>query len=254
MKEFAPDCCAKGEQRCAADFSRWADSLGLPLKSAKRLAECWRPGSYISGNVVFYQGHQPQGVYFIRSGRVKLVRAEGTGRQRIVRVIPAPSVLGERALIADQPYAATSIAIEDSCVCFIEATRFQKLWDADPALSRFFARLLASKLGDSDEAGTDLALRTIRERVAKFIVALEGASRAPGVPVSIDMSRQELAELMGTSPEAICRTFSELAAKGLISTQGRLVSIRDRARLHAAAGLTFINRSPAVCHRLPPRA
>ncbi|OGR96637.1 MAG: hypothetical protein A2V88_01955 [Elusimicrobia bacterium RBG_16_66_12] len=258
MKEFEPDCCAKGApkggQRCVLDFKRWADSLGIPLKSAERLSDCWRPGRYIPGNVIFYQGHQPLGIYFVRTGSVKLVRAEGTGRQRIIRVIQAPSVLGERSLIADLPYAAAGIALEDSCVCFIETARFQKLWDADPALSRFFARLLASKLGDADEAGTDLALRTIRERVAKFIITLEGASKAPGAAVSLGMSRQELAEFMGTSPEAICRTFSELAAKGLISTQGRLVRILDRARLHAAAGLTFINRSAAVCHRRLPGA
>jgi len=239
--------------RCAVDFRRWAASLGLPKKSMERLAGAWRPVKYAPGSAVFYQDHEPLGVYFLRSGSVKLVRCEGTGRQRIVRVVSAPSVLGERALIAGQAYAATGWILDEACICAVSAERFREIWALDPELARFFARLLAVRLGVSDEAGTDLALRTIRERIAKLIVKLSASETGPEATVTLRMSRQDIAEVMGTSPEAVCRAFSDLSSKKIVSAQGRMVRILDRERLRAAAGLTFINRPAAFCH-VRPRA
>lgn len=231
----------KGEPCCAPDFKRWAGSGGLPPKSMVRLSSVWRPVQYAPGNAVFYQDHEPLGIYFLRSGSVKLVRSEGTGRRRIIRVISGPNVLGDRALIAGQAYAATGWALDDACICIIEAARFRELWNSDPELSRFFARLLAVRLGVADEVGTDLALRTIRERVAKLIAKLSASSSDSRATVTLRMSRQDVAEVMGTSPEAVCRAFAELSAKKIICAEGRLVRVLDHERLRAAAGLTFIN-------------
>lgn len=229
-----------GRCRCARDFKHWAAASGLPPASLGRLAAQWQTDAYAPGESLFHQGGRPSCIYFVHSGRVKLVRSEGTGRRRIVRIISGPDVLGERALIAGKSYAAAAEAMEKSWISRIAAERFQELWDADPGLPRFFARLLAERLGESDESGSDLALRLIRERVAKLIVRCDEASGAPGGPISLGMSRQDLAELMGTAPEVVSRTFASLAKKRLISVEGRTVRVLEPLRLRQAAGMTSI--------------
>ncbi len=233
----APSKCPRG---CARDFKHWAFSLGLSAASFERLAAEWQNDVYAPGDSLFRQGDRPSCIYFVHTGRVKLVRSESTDRRRIVRLISGPSILGELALIAGQPYASTGKVLEEASICRIEAARFQELWGSDPELPRFFARLLAKRLGESDEAGSDLALRSIRERVAKLILCCEEASGAPGAPVSLGLSRQDLAQVLGTGPEVVSRTIASLAANRLISVDGRMVLVLERVRLRQAAGITSI--------------
>ncbi len=223
------------KQDCRCQVKSWLVARKMPRETVERLAEAWRPAAYQPGNILFYQGNQPLAIHFVCAGRVKLVRCEGSGRQRIVRIVSAPEVLGERALLADQPYAATAEVTEDAHICQVDAVRFQKLWAQDPELPRFFARLLAEKLGEADENGSDLALRTIRERLAKLIVELHDAVPGPGAPLALPESRQDLADLLGTAPEVVSRVLAELCEKRLIALAGRSIRVIELSRLRAAA-------------------
>jgi CRP-like cAMP-binding protein len=197
----------------------------------------WRSNVYSRGNDLFYQGNEPFALFFLCTGRVKLVRAEGGGRHKIVRIVHAPDFLGERSLIAGEPYAATAEVMDEANVCLIDAGRFKTLWLERPELARVLARQLAAKLGEAEGHVADLALRTIRERLAKHLALQARAAGNDGKSFELHESRQELAEMLGTSPEVVSRTLAELSGRKLLAIAGRGVRVLDEARLRSVARL-----------------
>lgn len=221
--------------RCALEI--WCASRGLPPSLAQSFSSAWRSNTYSRGNDLFYQGNEPYALFFLCSGRVKLVRAEGGGRHKIVRLVRAPDFLGERSLIAGEPYAATAEVMEEANVCLIDAARFKTLWVERPELARVLARQLAAKLGEAEGHVADLALRTIRERLAKHLALQARAGSGDGAAFELRESRQELAEMLGTSPEVVSRTLAELSDRKLIAIDGRKINVLDEGRLRGAARL-----------------
>ena len=225
--------CASPNGRCA--FLSWAGARGLPLAICDRMASAWRMNSYRKGDILFYQGNNPLSLYFLCEGAIKLVRADRAGRQHILRVIASSDFLGERALLAEQSYAASAEVMEDSQICALDAQKFREFWRTDPDLPRLFARYLALKLADADAASCDLALCTISEMLAKIILRRSG--EACGGIFTFFESRQELADILGTSPEVVSRTLAEFRGKKLLKIEGRRVKIINDARLRAVARL-----------------
>ncbi|MDE2039776.1 MAG: Crp/Fnr family transcriptional regulator [Elusimicrobia bacterium] len=215
---------------------RWPASLALPRTAADRLCQGWRGNDYRRGDILFYQGNEPQGLYFVCSGRVALSQSAGSGRQQIVRFASGPDVLGERALIAGRPYEATAEAAEDSRICFLDASRFRRLWEGEPALVRALARRLAERLGQVQDLCAELGLRPLRERLARLIA--RELERAPGSRLAdLGASRQQLAKRLGTAPEVVCRALAQLERGGILALEGRVARVLDQRRLRAAACL-----------------
>ena len=207
-----------------------------------------RVNTYHRGDVLFYQGNSPMTVYFICRGSVKLARSERMGRQHILRVVTGPDFLGERAMLAGQPYAASAQVMEDSRICAIDGESFRLLWRGEPELAQMLARHLAMKLKEADEAACVIALHTIREQLARVIV--DHLKSDGGGRVTFSESRQDLADLLGTSPEVVSRTLSEFARKKLVTRDGRGLRILDGERLRAVAGLSAAGNDfsqPAAC-------
>ncbi|MDE2491207.1 MAG: Crp/Fnr family transcriptional regulator [Elusimicrobia bacterium] len=229
--------CAIAARRGGCSLEHWCSTRGMSGPLSSGFASNWRVNRYARGNVLFYQGNEPFALFFLCSGRVKIVRADREGRRQIVRIIRAPDFIGERSLIARQPYSATAEVMEEADICVIDSAKFFRFWSDQPEFARFLAQRLAITLGDVQGLATDLALRTIRERLAKLIVRQSEVPPQSETVILPTESRQELAELLGTSPEVVCRTLKELSSSRLISVSGRRVRILDGARLRAAAWL-----------------
>ncbi len=235
----ARECCPPG---AACELESWCVSRGMPAGVASSFATGWHSNRYTRGNVLFYQGNEPFALFFICSGRVKLVRAEDGGRHQIVRIIRAPNFLGERSLVAGEPYAATAEVMDEARICVIDSARFFRAWADRPELARMIARQLAAKLGEMEAHATDLSMRTIRERLAKHLCVESDVASKRNL-FDLSETRQEIAELLGTSPEVISRAISELEQKKLIEVSGRRVRVLDEKRLRRVARLPSANRA-----------
>lgn len=228
--------CAAAGNGVPCELQSWCANRGMSADIALDFATGWRPNKYSRGNILFYQGNEPFALFFICSGRVKLVRAEDGGRHQIVRVVRAPNFLGERSLVAGEPYAATAEVMDDARICVIDSARFFRAWADRPELARMMARQLAAKLGEAEAHATDLSMRTIRERLAKLFCEEADAAPKKG-SFELTETRQEIAELLGTSPEVISRTIAELEDKKLVEVDGRRVRLLDEKRLRRVARL-----------------
>lgn len=128
----------------------WGESIGLPPSACQRFFAGCQPNRFRPGDRVFFQQEFPKGVYFVCQGSVGLVRESLGEREEILRIVTGPDILGESALIAGRPYAASAKVLEDSLICVLEGKRFFDLWRAEPELARAFVRSLARKLDAGD--------------------------------------------------------------------------------------------------------
>lgn len=184
---------------------------------------------YRKGNIIFYEGNRPFGMYFLCAGRVKIIRTDLGLHSSIPRVVEAPDLLGERSFLAGESYLGTGEALEDCRICFIDGAYFEKLFLGNPQVCRALLRRVAAGLGRAEEHLLDLGFKTVRGRLAKYIVERTAGNGSHAV--ELPESRGDLAKMLGTSPEVLCRLLAEFRTKGLIAVSGRKVTAKDKTRL-----------------------
>lgn len=132
----------------------WGESIGLPPSACERFSAGYEPDRCRRGDVLFSQGDFPKGVYFLCQGSVALVRDSAGGTPETLRVVNAPDIFGDGALIAGRTYAASAEVLEDSLICILDRRRFFDAWRAEPEIARAFLRSLALRL-DAGDWGAD---------------------------------------------------------------------------------------------------
>ncbi|MBI4062120.1 MAG: Crp/Fnr family transcriptional regulator [Elusimicrobia bacterium] len=194
--------------------------------------------TYRPGNILFYQGNPSLGLYFINGGRVKLVKEDRAGRCQIVRIVQGPDLLGDRAFFAERPYACTGIAMEEANVSFLRPRHFWGLFGRNPETLRLLTQRFAVELGRAEDYMHCLAACTVNARMATRLLQSSrrpDRARAPKGRFVLTETRTELAQVLGTTPEAVSRSLAKLCAKGLIAVSGRRVHVLNEERLRLAA-------------------
>lgn len=204
----------------------------------RRFQELAPARAYRPGNALFYQGREPLGLHFILSGRVKLVKEDRAGRRQIVRIAHGPDFLGDRAFFAERPYACTGEVMEDSEIGFLTSARFWEFFGRDPNLNRLLAQRFAVELGRAEEYMHCLSVCSICTRMAARLLKYLKLSELKGAPKGefvLAETRTELAQVLGTTPEAVSRALSALRAKNVIVVSGRRVRVLNEDRLRLSA-------------------
>ena len=160
-----------------------------------------------------------------------------------MRVVSAPDLLGERALVGGvstgAPYEASAEVLDEGTrVCFVEAGRFLEFMKREIDVSRLILRHLAKRLAETQYSLAEMGLLTIRQRLARLIFSRKEAVGGKAERAYIGESRRDLAEMLGTSPEVICRILADLEQSKIIQVDGRHVRIWNDARLRYAARLS----------------
>lgn len=189
------------------------------------------------GQAIFAEGHYPLGVYCIDAGKVKLEHNGEEGKKQIVRMAKAGNIIGYRALLCQEKYNASAVAIEDTNVCFIPKDVFSTVLLSNNRLSHNFLQLLASDLRKAETHITELAQKTVKERIARALLFLRetyglGADKAT---INVALTREELADFVGTATETAIRLLSDLKSEGIVELAGKKIRILDLAALVKAA-------------------
>ncbi|MBI4367172.1 MAG: Crp/Fnr family transcriptional regulator, partial [Deltaproteobacteria bacterium] len=200
--------------------------------SPESLSQCNQhtTNTYKAGQVLFYEGNRAYGVHCLYAGRIKLYKTGHGGRLQIVRLAGPGDLIGYRALFAEEPYAATAEAMEDATVCFVERSVFLQLLTQNPAVSMKMIRKLAQELRHAEDQMTDIAQKPVKERLAELLLLLKetyGKPTKEGLEIGIALSREEMAEMIGTTQETIIRLLSAFRARGFLQVDGRKIVILD---------------------------
>ena len=183
---------------------------------------------YKKGQVIFYEGNQAYGFYCVFSGRVKLYKSGVDGRQQIVRIAGPGDLLGYRSLFADEPYHATAEALEEATICCIDKNAFFPVLTKNPKLSLNIIKKLSKELRAAEDLATSIAQRSVRERMAELLLMLKEAYGKPGkkgTRIDLQLSREELADMIGVTQETAIRLLSEFKKDGYIEVHEREITI-----------------------------
>lgn len=184
--------------------------------------------AYKKGQVVFYEGNQAYGLYCVFSGRIKLYKTGVDGKQQIVRIAGPGDLLGYRSLFAQEPYHATAEALEEATICCIDKNAFFPVLAKNPTLAINIIKKLSKELRAAEDLATSIAQRSVRERMAELLLMLKetyGKPAKKGIRISLELSREEMAEMIGITQETAIRLLSEFKQDGLIDVKDREITI-----------------------------
>lgn len=183
---------------------------------------------YKKGQIIFYEGNQPFGLYCLYSGTVKLYKTGTDGRPQILRIASAGGVIGYRSLLANEIYHATAEVIEEADICFIDKNIFFSILEKNPQLASRLIQKLSQELRQAEELATSLAQCSARERMAELLLSLKknyGRTTNHGTEIKLELSREEMAGMIGVTPETAIRLLSEFKQDGFIQIQDRKITI-----------------------------
>jgi len=192
---------------------------GLPefLADARRasnlpdLAAEHRPHAVPRRQLLYAEGDEPTRLYFVEAGRVKTSKTTAAGKELITGFYQAGEFFGYQALLERGPYHDTAVAVEASTLRYIPADEFYDLLLRNAEVSQQFIRLLAGRERAREQQLVELAYHSLRRRVADTLLRLHEPAGAP-----IQLTREDLAAVVGTAPESLSRTLSEFRQAGLL--------------------------------------
>ncbi|MCP5467903.1 MAG: Crp/Fnr family transcriptional regulator [Deltaproteobacteria bacterium] len=196
---------------------------------------------YKKGQIIFYEDNQPFGLYCVFEGKIKLYKEGLDGKTQILRIVGPGDILGYRSLFAEEPYHATAEVLEDATICFVDKNFFFSTLDQDSQLSRNLIRKLSQQLRIAEGLATSLAHRSSRERMAELLLRLNeayGIEERDTQRIALELSRAEIADMIGVTQETSIRLLSEFKKNKWINVQDRRIEILDLEAIEKTANLS----------------
>lgn len=193
------------------------------------------------GELIFQAGRPAEGLYVVGSGVAKLVQETSDGtRLYILDIRGRGDLLGEEALFSGQPYAASAKAICTTQLCYLPHDDLEAAIERHPDVALVLLETMGRRILDNHRARVELAYDRSEARMARALLRLSQrfGHRGNGHgALGLELSRTELAELLGLRPETAIRILSEWRHEGIIELDERSLVIRERDRLIKRAGL-----------------
>ena len=189
--------------------------------------------SYFKKNQpLFIEGSFPRGVYCLNQGKVKVFARGDEGKEQIIHIAKEGEIIGFRAMFSGDMYKVSATALEDANICFISKDDFLDMIDTNPTLRNGIMRELSKELGDRAIFITNMAQKSVRERLAAALIILDDVYSGE----QINLTREDLANFVGTATETLIRLLKDLKEEGVIDIHTRKLEIIDKDKLMKIAG------------------
>ncbi len=189
------------------------------------------------GATIFFQGDAGDGLYIVLRGTVKITIVAPDGQETLLALLGRGECFGEMAVLDGLRRSATASALERSEVLFVPREGFRWFVAAHPAAWERIALILARRLRDTDDHVADLVFRDVVGRLAKRLLDLAESHGQPiangGVEITLQLTQQDLATLVGASRESVNKGIKHLRTGGTIAVTGQRIAIVDRGALRA---------------------
>jgi len=195
--------------------------------------------TYRKGETIFEQDSPPEAFYTIAAGRVKIFKMLPTGKDIILEVFGAGDPLGAIAVYDERPFPASAVALEDTTCVIIPRQAFFSLLEAHPSLVRGLMLGMTVRMVELTNRLAELSGSRIEPRFARLFLKLASdmgqADRGGGTFIPLLLSRQELADMTGTTIETAIRIMSRWGKQDIVRTEKDGFILIDRARLEDVA-------------------
>lgn len=188
---------------------------------------------YKKNQPLFIDGSFPRGVFCLNHGKVKVFARGDEGKEQIIHIAKAGEVIGFRSMFSGEPYTMSAETLEESNICFISKDDFLNMIDTNPTLRNGVMKELSKDLSERALALTNMAQKSVRERLAFSLVILDDIYEGE----EINLSREDLANFVGTATETLIRLLKEFKEDGMIEIHVRKLAIIDKIGLRKVAGM-----------------
>ena len=188
--------------------------------------------------IIFLQGKRISGCYVLLTGIVKQFKTGVEGRDYIFRLAKPYEVLGFRSVLSEEPACNTSTVIEDSSLCFIPKECLHHLVKTNGNFALDLLQITCRELEESHSLITEIAQKSVKQRLAELLLMLKNKFGInQDKQLNISLSREELANVVGTATESVIRLLSEFKAERYIDVSGKKIAILNEKALEKIASL-----------------
>ncbi|MBW8683639.1 Crp/Fnr family transcriptional regulator [Chitinophaga rhizophila] len=219
------------------------DKQGCDLQSCMLCNLCipaWKPAiaahrqnfTIKKGQLLFSEGDPVNGIYFVNTGKVKVHKHWGEGKELIVRFAREGDIVGHRGVGSEMVYPVSATALETVNVCFIDLAFFQATLKVNHDFLQALMMFYASELQESEKNMRNLVHMPVKGRIAHALLSLmkKFGANEEGY-INMTLSRQDLASYTGTTYETAFRIMSDLIQDNIIAISGKSIAVKDPARL-----------------------
>lgn len=190
------------------------------------------------GQTIYHEGMRVNGIYCVHGGIAKLYKLGPKGKEQIIKFAQPGELAGYRAMISNEPMAGSLVAHTEVRACFIPKETFLTSLRENPTFSFELLAASCKELGEWGTVVTNLAQKSVKERLAELLMLLQATfGTADEGHIDIILTREELANMVGTATESLIRLLSELKKEGAISTSGKKITIANMSMLRSIAEL-----------------
>jgi CheY-like chemotaxis protein len=198
----------------------------LPLKLDDYTSEI-----YSKKQVVYTEAKRPRYLYYVKTGKVKAFKSNEDGKEYITDLYSPGDFIGYPALIEDRNYDDTAVVLEESEIIQIPKDDFHDLIYSDISVATKFIRIITQNVKEKEDRLLNLAYSSLRKRVAKALVDIHHKFNVEGQNKPLEISREDIAQYVGTATESLIRTLSDFKAEKLIEIKDGKINIANVEKL-----------------------
>lgn len=219
--------------KCESCIIREFNSLkSLTREELMRVSACKTGKIYKKGQVIFEEGETLNGVYCVRDGVCKLTKLSENGKDQVVKLVVKGGLLGKRSLVSEQKTNLSAVALNDMEMCFIPKSEIMNDLTKNPKFTMDVLKKMAEDLKVSDESLVKMAQKSVKCRMAEILMYIhDNFGTDDDGYLSIVLSREDYASIVGTATESAIRILSQFKKEGIISTSGKRIKIEDYGSL-----------------------
>ena len=215
--------------RCEQCIVRQFNSLkALTKEELLRISDCKTVRIIKKGEIIFEEGEILNGVYCVKDGICKLSKLSANGKDQIVKLVVKGDLLGQRSIISSESTNLSATALNDMEICFIPKREIIGDLEKNTSFSMEVLKDMAGDLKESDNIIVDMAQKSVKQRLAEALIYMfENFGIDEDDFISIVLSREDYASIVGTATESAIRVLSQFKKDGLISTSGKRIKIEN---------------------------
>lgn len=203
---------------------------GLSLSHLDELADIAIEKTYSRGETIFFEGDEGNGFYMVGEGKVKIFKLSPMGKEHILHIFGQSEPFGEVPVFHGWPFPASAEALVKTKTFFFPRNRFVQLVEKNPLIALNMLAVLSMRLRKFTTQIENLSLKEVPARLANHLIYLS-EEQGCGDKVELEISKGQLASLLGTIPETLSRIFAKMTEEGLIKVNGKVIFLLDRQTL-----------------------
>lgn len=225
-KSFKHVSCHNCEARKDSLFSSFCENHIDELNDQKSCT------FYKKNQGLFLDGSFPRGVFCVNKGKVKIFTRGEEGKEQIIHIAGEGEIIGFRSMFSGDPYSVSATALEECNICFIAKEDFLNMIDTNTSFRNAIMRELSKELAERAVFITNMAQKSVRERLACILLILKDIYKEE----EINLTREDLANYVGTATETLIRLLKDFKEEGLIEIHTRKLEIINKEGLIRLAG------------------